>query len=263
MQEDRFGITDILVSRPAVLTIPLLNVTVPAWYNNEGRPFVAISSLCRALDLQPDYEKRRLRRILLGHHTQRFSITHNGQQYGVWCLDYPLSVTYWLSTVADHVAHEERRHQIYTLVEYGIELGGAAQELVHQEFLRGRQRIYQLAAQLSQIDTALPRFLAMLPRFPLSLQERGWELDRQIRVLIQEASTFITTWLAKIAELPVANVITLTADGTVDERIPSSSMTLLAVMSKTDEATLGQYERHLQEWLERFLTLLQQLDQIA
>lgn len=238
----------------ATMRLPSLDIEVNILFDEKGIHCVPLFQLCQILQLDAGYELRRLRHIMLGHQVRCLPFRQHERSYVALCLDFPLGVTYWLGIVQSRVKDPQRREQIHELTEFGLKLSAKAQKLVETAFLLGRRRMHALNLLLVDAAEILENIHAFQDRIPLTMQPMLATLEEQFEALAQPARAFIRGWLESIGQLPVADIITMKADGTVDSDAPPETMTLLASISDADEYQLGEYEYRFKAWFKSLKT---------
>jgi hypothetical protein len=239
-------------SKQANLTVPYLEVEVPALLDEKGRPHVPAVFFSRLLGLDHSLEMRRVQHIMLRYQMHYF-LVQQPQLRCVWTFPYPLGLAMWLGTVDDRVKDRAWQMKLKRFIEWGMKLSGQAFEQTQHQFIQTRKDMYALAATIADIEQQMQHVRMMALLFPPVQQTHIHRLDGRWRHLSEQAGAFIQQWLADKNALPIIQAFVV-KDGVVDPDSPSVS--LLATASQADIDTLDWYAQAISHWAHELKALL-------
>jgi len=225
------------------VTLPFLDDEVPALYLADGRLYIPVCAVCRALGIHADTHIRRWRTLVLWSTARKlpFQTEKRGKRL-VWCL--LISEVPFLYGLFDwKLVSPERRLQLRRATEEQVKLADLAYREMQQRYKAMRQTLFTFLTTFADIDALLQQYAHVLsPTLDneasltlIALIERG-------RYLFQDATAHARKILHDQGELPIIDVFQIGADNQV---IDTFSMPLLPIV--------------LQEESEQFFVLMGQL----
>jgi hypothetical protein len=239
------------------VTLPFLDDEVPALYLADGRLYIPVCAVCRALGIHADTHIRRWRTLVLWITARKlpFQTEKRGKRL-VWCL--LISEVPFLYGLFDwKLVSPERRLQLLRASKEQAKLADLAYQEMQQRYKAMRQSLFVFLTTFADIDTLLQRYADV--RSPAPDSESSVALSTLIdcgRSLFRKATTLARKMLHDQGELPIIDVFKIDADNTV---IDTFSMPLLPIVPQEESeqffALMGQLTAWRQElqafWNER------------
>lgn len=138
--------------------LPFLDDQVPALYLSDGRPYIPVFAVCRALGIRPDTHIQRWHRFVLWVSARKlpFQTEKRGKRL-VWCL--LISQVPFLYSLFDwKLVAPECRLQLHRATEAQIKLGDQAYQQMQHEYKAMRQALFTFMTTFVDIDTLLMRY---------------------------------------------------------------------------------------------------------
>jgi hypothetical protein len=237
--------------------LPFLDDEVPALYLADGRLYIPVCAVCRALGIHADTHIRRWRTLVLWITARKlpFQTEKRGKRL-VWCL--LISEVPFLYGLFDwKLVSPERRLQLLRASKEQAKLADLAYQEMQQRYKAMRQALFTFLTAFADIDALLQQYAAVLsPTLDdesslvlVALVDRG-------RSLFQKATTHARKMLHDQGTLPIVDAFMIDADNNM---IDTFSMPLLPIVSHEDSelffALMGQlavWRKELQAfWNER------------
>ena len=232
-----------------MMTLPFLDDEVPALYLADGRPYIPVCAVCRALGIQADTHIRRWRRLVLWTTARKLPLqTEKRGKRLVWCL--LISEVPFLYSLFDwKLVSSERRLQLRRATEEQVKLADLAYQEMQQRYKAIRQTLFTFLTTFTDNDVLLQQYAHVLsPTLDneasltlIALIERG-------RSLFQDATAHARKILHDQGELPIIDVFQIGADNQV---IDTFSMPLLPIVPQEESeqffALMGQLTAWRQE----------------
>jgi hypothetical protein len=237
--------------------LPFLDDEVPALYLADGRLYIPVCAVCRALGIHADTHIRRWRTLVLWITARKlpFQTEKRGKRL-VWCL--LISEVPFLYGLFDwKLVSPERRLQLLRASKEQAKLADLAYQEMQQRYKAMRQALFTFLTAFADIDALLQQYAAVLsPTLDdesslvlVALVDRG-------RSLFQKATTHARKMLHDQGTLPIVDAFKIDADNNV---IDTFSMPLLPIVPHEDSelffALMGQlavWRKELQAfWNER------------
>ena len=220
--------------RPSAIRLPYLDIDVPLLLGSTGLHMVPVAPICRALHIDATTAIRGSQNKLLWSHAEILSLRfpQGGQKLPLpafaWCLDYPLSIGYWLGNVSSMVKDQEQSQQLDQFIEAAMQVSGLAFDLVHEQYEAGRRGMYTLATSTSRLHNLYEQL-----RKQHEDQERSVALPEQsdasgvdpylpvakwltrTRTYLDQAQTFIHQWSEHQQNAIVTDVVHINDHGQV------------------------------------------------
>jgi hypothetical protein len=239
------------------VTLPFLDDEVPALYLADGRLYIPVCAVCRALGIHADTHIQRWRTLVLWITARKlpFQTEKRGKRL-VWCL--LISEVPFLYGLFDwKLVSPERRLQLLRASKEQAKLADLAYQEMQQRYKAMRQALFTFLIAFADIDALLQQYAAVLsPTLDdesslvlVALVDRG-------RSLFQKATTHARKMLHDQGTLPIVDAFKIDADNNV---IDTFSMPLLPIVPHEDSelffALMGQlavWRKELQAfWNER------------
>ena len=238
---------EVIVQTTVIL--PFLDDEVPALYLADGRPYIPVCAVCRALGIPADTHIRRWRTLVLWITAQKlpFQTEKRGKRL-VWCL--LISEVPFLYGLFDwKLVSPERRLQLLRATEEQVKLSYLAYQEMQQHYQVMRRALFTFLATYADIDELLQQYADILS--PMLVDELPLEFATLVdcgRSLFQKATTHARKMLHDQAELPMIDAFKIDADKNV---IDTFSMPLLPIVPQEDSelffALMGQLTAWRQE----------------
>ncbi len=239
------------------VTLPFLDDEVPALYLADGRLYIPLCVVCRALGIRADTHIRRWRTLVLWITARKlpFQTEKRGKRL-VWCL--LISEVPFLYGLFDwKLVSHERRLQLRRATEEQVKLANLAYQEMQQRYKAMRHALFRFLTAFADIDALLQRYAAVLS--PTLDDESSLVLAALVdrgRSLFQKATTHARKMLHYQGTLPIVDAFKIDADNNV---IDTFSMPLLPIVPHEDSdlffALMGQLTAWRQElqafWNER------------
>jgi hypothetical protein len=231
------------------VTLPFLDDEVPALYLADGRPYIPVCAVCRALGIQADTHIRRWRRLVLWTTARKLLLqTEKRGKRLVWCL--LISEVPFLYSLFDwKLVSSERRLQLRRATDEQVKLANLAYQEMQQRYKAIRQSLFVFLTTFADIDELLQQYAHVLS--PTLDNEASLTLTALIergRSLFQDATAHARKILHDQGELPIMDVFQIGADNQV---IDTFSMPLLPIVPQEESeqffALMGQLTAWRQE----------------
>src|SRR5258708_12642955 len=151
-----------VVIEQRTVTLPFLHDEVPALYLADGRPYVPVCAVCRALGIRADMHIRRWRKLVLWITARKlpFQTEKRGKRL-VWCL--LISEVPFLYGLFDwKLVSPERRLQLRLATEEQVKLANLAYQEMQQRYKAMRQALFPFLTTFADIDTLLHHYPLIL-----------------------------------------------------------------------------------------------------
>ena len=235
------GTTQEVIEQTTV-TLPYLEDKVPALYLSDGRPYIPVCAVCRALGIRADTHIRRWRQLVLWITARKllFQTEKRGKRL-VWCLLIS-QVPFLYSLFNWKLVSPERRLQLHRATEEQVKLADLAYQEMQQRYKAMRQTLFTFLTTFADIDGLLLQYADTLSRMLddksslalTSLVDRG-------RSLFQEAAAHARKMLHDQGELPIIDTFKIDANNNMTDTF---SMPLLPIVLHEDSehffALMGQ-----------------------
>src|SRR5260370_14763436 len=219
-----------VVIEQRTVTLPFLHDEVPALYLADGRPYIPVCAVCRALGIRADMHIRRWRKLVLWITARKlpFQTEKRGKRL-VWCL--LISEVPFLYGLFDwKLVSPERRLQLRLATEEQVKLSALAYQEMQQQYKAMRQALFRFLTAFADIDTLLQRYThALSPTLDNEASPMLIALIERGRCLFQKATAHTRKMLHDQGELPIIDVFQIDADNTVTDTF---SMLLLPIVSQ-------------------------------
>src|SRR5258708_3836991 len=221
-----------VVIEQRTVTLPFLNDEVPALYLADGRPYVPVCAVCRALGIRADMHIRRWRKLVLWITARKlpFQTEKRGKRL-VWCL--LISQVPFLYGLFDwELVSPERRLQLERATEEQVKLSALAYQEMQQQYQAMRRALFTFLTTFANIDVLLQHYTDVLS--PTLDEESSLALSSLIgsgRSLIQKATAHARKMVQDQGELPIIDAFKIDANNRV---IDTFSMPLLPIVPYED-----------------------------
>jgi hypothetical protein len=244
--------TNYEVIAQTTVTLPFLDDKVPALYLTDGRPYIPVCAICRALGIPADTHIRSWRTLALWITARKlpFQTEKRGKRL-VWCL--LISQVPFLYGLFDwKLVSTERRLQLRRATEEQMKLANLAYQEMQQQFKAMRQTLFAFLTTFADIDVLLQRYTcALSPTLDtessltlIALIERGCSL-------FQSATVHARKMLHDQGTLPIIDAFKIDADNNV---IDTFSMPLLPIVPHEDSEHFFVLMRQIAAWSEELQT---------
>jgi len=230
--------------------LPFLDDQVPALYLSDGRPYIPVFAVCRALGIRPDTHIQRWRRLVLWVSARKlpFQTEKRGKRL-VWCL--LISQVPFLYSLFDwKLVAPERRLQLQRATEAQNALADQAYQQMQHEYKAMRQALFTFMSTFADIDILLMRYAEV---FGLRLDSESASLLAQLceqgRSLFEQTTTHARKMLQEQGELPVVDLFKIGAD---DQVIDTFSLPLLPIVPQEDRERFFTFMGLLTAWRQEF-----------
>ncbi len=230
----------------ATVTLPFLDDEVPALYLADGKLYIPVCAVCRALGIHADTHIRRWRTLVLWITARKlpFQTEKRGKRL-VWCL--LISEVPFLYGLFDWKrVSPERRLQLRRATEEQVKLADLAYQEMQQRYKAMRQALFTFLTAFADIDALLQRYAAVLS--PTLDDESSLVLAALVdrgRSLFQKATTHARKMLHDQGTLPIVDAFKIDADNNV---IDTFSMPLLPIVPHEESELFFALMRQLTVW---------------
>jgi len=231
------------------VTLPFLDDEVPALYLADGRPYIPVCAVCRALGIRADTHIRRWRTLVLWITARKlpFQTEKRGKRL-VWCLLIS-EVPFLYSLFNWELVSPERRLQLLRASKEQAKLANLAYQDMQHRYKAMRQTLFWFLTTFADIDKLLRRYAdILLPMFDDESSVAFAALVDHGRSLFQKASAQARKMLHDQGTLPIIDAFKIDADKNV---IDTFSMPLLPIVPQEDSeyffALMGQLTAWRQE----------------
>src|SRR5258707_2003690 len=138
--------------------LPFLDDEVPALYLADGRLYIPVCAVCRALGIHADTHIRRWRKLVLWITARKLPLqTEKRGKRLVWCL--LISEVPFLYGLFDwKLVSPERRLQLHGATEEQAKLANLAYQEMQQQYKAIRQALFRFLTSFADIDVLLQRY---------------------------------------------------------------------------------------------------------
>src|SRR5258708_13336710 len=150
------------VIEQTMATLPFLDDEVPALYLADGRLYMPVCAVCRALGIRADTHIRRWRTLVLWITARKlpFQTEKRGKRL-VWCL--LISEVPFLYSLFDwKLVSPERRLQLRRATEEQVKLANLAYQEMQQRYKALRQSLFWFLTTFADIDALLEHYADIL-----------------------------------------------------------------------------------------------------
>jgi hypothetical protein len=199
---DKLEDTEVVVLQTTT-RLPFLDDQVPALYLADGRPYIPVFAVCRALGIRPDTHIQRWRRLVLWVNARKLPFqTEKRGKRSVWCL--LISEVPFLYSLFDwKLVAPERRLQLQRATEAQIKLTDQAYQQMQQDYKAMRQALFTFMSTFADIDALLMRYAEVFgSRLDSGSATLLAELCERGRSLFEQAATHARKMLQEQGELP-------------------------------------------------------------
>ena len=242
------------VIEQTTVTLPFLDDKVPALSLADGRIYIPVYAVCRALGIRADIHIRRWRTLVLWITARKLPFqTEKRCKRLVWCLLIS-QVPYLYSLFNWQLISPERRLQLYKATEEQAKLANLAYQEMQQRYKAMRQALFRFLTTFADIDTFLQQYADVLS--PMFDDESSLALTALIdhgRSLFHKAAALARKMLHDQGELPIVDAIKVNAVGEVVEIF---SFPLFPLVSDQDSEQFFIYIRLLTQWYRDFAEFL-------
>ena len=241
------GENEQVVLKQTTITLPFLDDQVPAVYLVDGRPYIPVFAVCRALGIRADMHIQRWKNLVLWFTARKlpFQTEKRGRRL-VWCL--LISEVPFLYGLFDwNLVTSERRLQLRRATEAQAKLSNLAYQEMQQRYRAMRQALFTFLSACADIDALLERYTnVMLPALDdeaaltlAALLDRG-------RSLFQDATAHARKMVHEQGVLPVVDAIKIDAHNHV---MDTFSMPLLPIVPHEDSARFFALLAQVTSWM--------------
>jgi hypothetical protein len=234
------------VVRQTTITLPYLDDEVPVLYLTDGRPYIPVFAVCRALGIRADTHIPRWKHLLLWETALKlpFETEKRGKRF-VWCLliseiPFLYSMFDWKQLPA------KRREELYRAVKAHMKLAGQAYQDMQNAYAKTRRLLFSLMTQCSQLDEA---FWLALEQRAVSYQPAKQLAFRQLisrgRALCQELASHARKMLQDQGEALLVDGVMLDEAHRV---IDTFSMPLFPIVPAEDLERLTDLIQQVAAW---------------
>lgn len=241
------------------IRLPYLDLEVPLLISSTGHHVVPVAPLCRALHIDATTAIRRSQHRLLWHGAELLPLQfpQGGRKPPLtafaWCLDYPLSIGYWLGSVYSMVKDPHQRLQIHRFADAAGDLSVRAFDVVHEQYETGRQGMFALATTTSRLQELYGHLRSRLENDEstalLSVDATTHSLERNLPLaqwlartgpFLDQTQIFLRSWSEHQSHQLVTDVVQIDEHGQVIGDIKSTAP--FAVFTDEQQKRLKQAE---------------------
>jgi hypothetical protein len=232
--------------------LPFLDDQVPALYLADGRPYIPVFAVCRALGIRPDTHIQRWRRLVLWISARKLPFqTEKRGKRSVWCLLIS-EVPYLYSLFDWKLVAAERRLQLQRASEAQVKLADQAYQQMQLEYKAMRRALFTFMSTFADIDALLDRYTEVFgPLLDSASATTLTDLCERGRSLFEQAASHARKMLQEQGELPVVDVFKIGADDQVVDTFP---MPLLPIVPREDSQRFFELMRLLTTWQQQITT---------
>ncbi len=235
-----------VVIEQRTVTLPFLDDEVPALYLADGRLYIPVCAVCRALGIRADIHIQRWRKLVLWITARKLPFqTEKRGKRPVWCL--LISEVPFLYGLFDwKLVSPERRLQLRRATEEQVKLSDLAYREMQQRYKAMRQVLFNFLTTFADIDTLLQQYANVLS--PTLDDESSLALSALIDrgcSLFQKATMHARKMVHDQGELPIIDVVKIDANNHV---IDTFSMPLLPIVPQEDCELFFTLMGHLTAW---------------
>lgn len=238
------------VIEQTTVTLPFLDDEIPALSLSNGRLYIPVYEVCRALGIPPDKYIRHWQTLVLWITARKLPLqTEKRGRRLVWCL--LISQVPSLYGLFDwQLVSIERRIQLRRATEKQLKLADLAYQGMQQYYKALRQGLFRFLITGAGIEKVLQRYTDV-PSLIFS-DTSSFELDALLgkgRYLFQQASALARKMLLDQEELPIIDAFKIDADGRLFETF---SFPLFPIVSEQDSKQFFIYLNMLTQWYRDF-----------
>jgi hypothetical protein len=238
------------VIEQTTVTLPFLDIEVPALSLADKRLYIPVYAVCHALGIRADIHIRRWRHLLLWTTALKLPLqTQNRGKCLVWCLlisevPYLYSLFNW-QLVSPHLHMQLRR-----ATEEQVKLANLAYQTMQQDYKALRQGLFRFLITYACFEKILQRYAHGL--HPVLHDKPSLELEILLdkgRFIYQQATALARKMLFDQDESSIIDAFTVDADGKL---IETYSFPLFPIVSDQDSKQFFSYIDMLMQWYQDF-----------
>jgi hypothetical protein len=242
--------SQLAVIEQTTVALPFLDEEVPALFMEDGRIYIPVYEVCRALGISPDKHIRHWQKLVVWMTARKLplQIEKRGRRL-VWCLLIS-QVPYLYSLFDWQLVSSQRRIQLRRAIEVQAKLADMAYQRMQKHYKALRQRLFRFLITCASIERLLKRYPDIQP--PIPGETSSLVLDNLLnkgRYLYQQATALARKMLLDQEESSIIDAFKIDADGRL---IETFSFPLFPIMSDQDFRQLFIYISMLTLWYQDF-----------
>jgi hypothetical protein len=238
------------VIEQTTVVLPFLDEEVPALFMADGRIYIPVYEVCRALGISPDKHIRHWQKLVVWMTARKLPLqTEKRGRRLVWCLLIS-QVPYLYSLFDWQLVLPQRRIQLRWATEVQAKLADMVYQRMQQHYKALRQELFKFLTKYASFEKILQTYAnAILP----ILDDKS-SLDLEIlldkgRFLYQLATTLARKMLLDQEESSIIDAFMIDAEGKLFEAI---SFPLFPIVSDQDSKQFFIYIDMLLQWYQDF-----------
>ena len=228
--------------------LPFLDDQVPVLSLSDGRSYIPVFAVCRALGIRPDIYIQRWRRLALWATARKlpFQTEKRGKRL-VWCL-LNSQVPFVYGLFDWKPVAPERRQQLHQATQAQVRLADQTYQQMQREYRAMRQALFAFMSTFEEFDMLLTHYPERFgPRLDSGSAAVLTELCERGRSLFAQATSHARKMLQAQGELPVVDLFRIGADNQVSDTF---SMPLLPIVPEEDRERFFAFMGLLTVWRE-------------
>jgi hypothetical protein len=242
--------SQLAVIAQTTVTLPFLDEVVPALYVADGRLYIPVYEVCRALGIPADKHIRHWQTLVLWITARKLPLqTEKRGKRLVWCLRIS-EVPYLYSLFDWQIVSSKRRLQLRRATEEQVKLSDLVYQEMQLRYKAKRQALFRFLTTFADIEKLLQRYADVL--LPMLDDESSLVLAALVDhgcSLFQKAAALARKMLHDQGELPIVDAFKIDADSRVVETF---SFPLFPMVSDQDSEQFYIYIRLLTQWYRDF-----------
>jgi hypothetical protein len=224
--------SQLAVIEQTIIALPFLSEEVPALSLADGRRYIPVYEVCRALGISHNKHIRHWQTLVVWMTARKLHLqTEKRGRRLVWCL--PISQVPYLYSLFDwQLISPQRRIRLRQAAEEQVKLADLAYQKMQQYYKALRQGLFRFLIMCESIEKVLQRYAGVL--LPILSENPSFDLDILLdegRFLYQQATTLARKMLLDQEELSFIDAFKIDTDGRL---IETYSFPLLPIVSNQD-----------------------------
>lgn len=230
-----------------IVDLPFLDEEVPALFMADGRIYIPVYEVCRALGISPDTHIRHWQKLVVWITARKLPLqTEKQGKRLVWCLSIS-QVPFLYGLFNWQLVSPERRLQLYYATEEQAKRSDLAYQDMQQQYKAIRQALFTFITNFADIYDLLQQYSEIL--LPTLDDESSLVLTSLIgrgRALFQNAASHARKMLYDQETLPIIETFKIDANNKI---VNSFSMPLLPIVSPVDSELFFECMWQLAAWM--------------
>jgi hypothetical protein len=248
--------SQLAVIEQRTVALPFLDEEVPALFMADGRIYIPVYEVCRALGIRADKHIRHWQTLVVWITARKLPLqTEKRGRRLVWCLLIS-QVPYLYSLFDWQLVSPQRRMQLRRATEEQAKLANLAYQRMQQYYKALRQGLFQFLLTCSSIEKILQRYADVL--FPILGDKLSLDLKILLdkgRFLYQQVMALARKMLLDQDESTIIDTFMVDVEGRL---IETYSFPLLPIVSDQDSKQFFNYIDMLMQWYQDFNDFLVQ-----